>query len=133
MKLIVDANILFSALIKDGKTSELLLNLSLELFTPEFVLTEFEKHKQEILNKTKRTDEEFEEIFKILKQVINIIPKESFERYLEIAENISPDINDKMYFALALKLECPIWSNDKEIKRQERVKIISTNELVGIV
>jgi predicted nucleic acid-binding protein len=38
MKLVVDANILFSLLIKQGKTAELFLNLSLELYAPEFLL-----------------------------------------------------------------------------------------------
>jgi predicted nucleic acid-binding protein len=133
MKLVVDANILFSALIKKGKTQELLFDLSLELFTPEFILNEFEKHKQEIIYKTKRTPEEFDEIYNILKEIINIIPKEDFQEYLELAKNISPDPNDIMYFALALKLNCPIWSNDKDIKEQKYIKVIPTHELIELI
>jgi len=34
-----------------------------------------------------------------------------------------------MYFALALKMKCPIWSNDKRLKEQKTIKIISTDEL----
>ena len=63
MRLVVDSNILFSALIKQEVTAKILLDLSLELYAPEFMLEEFEKHKQEILSKAKRTEEEFNEIF----------------------------------------------------------------------
>jgi predicted nucleic acid-binding protein len=58
-----------------------------------------------------------------------IVPREEFEEYLEMAEKISPDPDDFMYFALALKLKCPIWSNDKELKKQNKVIIYSTEDL----
>jgi predicted nucleic acid-binding protein len=133
MKLVVDANILFSSLIKEGKSAELLLDLSFDLFTPEFILTEFEKHKKTILNKTNRSPEEFEDIFSIIKEMINIIPKEEFVDYLDTAEEITPDPNDVMYLALALKLNCPIWSNDKKLKEQDLVKVYSTSELIELI
>ena len=34
------------------------------------------------------------------------------------------------YFALALKLNCPIWSEDKALKKQSKVKVYSTSELL---
>jgi len=131
MKLVVDANVLFSALIKQEITAELLLDLSLNLYAPEFILEEFEKHKQEILSKTKRTEDEFDDIFNIIKEIINIIPVEEFENYLNEARKISPDSDDVIYFALALKLKCSIWSNDKKLKEQIKVRIYSTEELMA--
>ena len=38
-----------------------------------------------------------------------------------------------MYFALALKLNCGLWSNDKELKKQSKVKILNTNEVYEAV
>lgn len=133
MKLIVDANIIFSSLIKDSKTAELLLNFSLEPYSPEFLLEEIEENKQEILEKTKRFDEEFDYILNLIKQIVEIVPKEEFTDNLEQAEQISPDKDDIAYFALALKLNCPIWSNDKKLKEQEVVKVYSTEEIIGIL
>jgi len=49
MKLIVDANILFAALIKEGSTAELLISDKLQLFAPEFLFAEFAKYKDLIL------------------------------------------------------------------------------------
>ena len=37
MDLVVDANIFFSALIRQGKTEELMFEPSLHLFAPEFI------------------------------------------------------------------------------------------------
>ena len=44
--LVVDANILFAALIRRGGTAELLLDRRLRLFAPEFLLQEFAKHEK---------------------------------------------------------------------------------------
>ncbi|MAG78609.1 hypothetical protein CL616_04570, partial [archaeon] len=51
-------------------------------------------------------------------------------RFIKKAEKISPDINDTEYFALAIALGFPIWSNDKLLKTQKLVKIYSTTELL---
>ena len=130
MQLVVDANILFAALIKDGATIEILVNSSGRLFAPEFVLEEFREHEKEILKKTKRTPEEFESIFESLNEMINVIPKEEYQEMLAAAEKIAPDPDDVPYLALALKLGIPIWSNDKELKGQKRVKVYNTKELM---
>ena len=133
MELVLDANILFAALIKDAKTAELLLYPKLELYIPEYALNEFAKHEKYILRKTKRTKEDFEEILAILKKVVKIIPKEEFRGLIKEAEKICPDKYDTDYFALALKLNVPIWSNDKKLKQQSRVKIYSTKEILELL
>ncbi|MBI5332429.1 MAG: hypothetical protein HZB65_02565 [Candidatus Aenigmarchaeota archaeon] len=56
MDLVVDANILFSALIKDSFAHNLLFNERFHLFTPDYIFSEFEKHKEEILKKTERIE-----------------------------------------------------------------------------
>ena len=132
MDLIVDANILFAALIKEGATKELLFNENIHLFAPEFLIEEFSEHKKEILEKTHRSEGEFYEIFKVLQQIINIIPKEYFEDCLEKASEISPDKDDVEYFALALKLNCPIWTNETRLGKQDTVKTYRTKELIEI-
>lgn len=130
MELVLDANILFAALIKDSKTTELLLDARLKLFLPEFALQEFAKYEKELLQKTHRTKGEFYEIFAILQKIIKIMPREEFKSKIKEATKISPDKGDIDYFALALKLNLPIWSNDKKLKKQNKVKIYSTEEIM---
>ncbi len=51
MDLVIDANVLFSALIKDSFAYNLLFSDVFHIFTPEYIFTELEKHKDEILEK----------------------------------------------------------------------------------
>jgi predicted nucleic acid-binding protein len=132
MDLVVDANIFFAALIKDSFSSELLFSGRFHLFTPEYVFTEFEKHKEEILAKTERTTTEFYRLLEVLKRRITIITLEELTKYIGKAENISPDSGDIAYFALALKFNCPVWSNDKKLKQQDKVKVYHTHELIRL-
>lgn len=133
MDFVIDSNILFAVLIKDSITAEIILNEKFNLFAPKFIFREFLKYKKEILEKTKRSSEEFNEIFRYLQESITIIPKEEFERFLDEAEKITPDHNDVEYIALALKLNIPVWSNDKKLKNQNKIKIISTEEIIKLI
>lgn len=130
MDLVVDANILFSALIISGKTEELFFEEDLHLFAPEFLFEELGKYYQLILDKTGRTQEELEELLTILKKKIKVIPNEETDKFIRLAREICPDKNDADYFALAMKLRCPIWSNDKNLKKQKLIVVYSTQELV---
>ncbi|MBT5021736.1 hypothetical protein HOK51_08530 [Candidatus Woesearchaeota archaeon] len=49
------------------------------------------------------------------------------------AKIICPDENDVDYFALALKLNCAIWSNDKKLKNQNSIIVYSTEELINLI
>ena len=91
---------------------------------------EFEKYETELLIKSGQKKEEFTKIFNMLKSIIKIVPEKEYFQFMKEAEKISPDFKDIHYFALALKLKCPIWSNDKRLKEQNQVKIVSTTELL---
>ena len=132
MLLVVDANVLFSALIKESGTAELLVSDKIELITPEFILSEFQEHKKEILNKTHRNEEDFYKFLFILENKIEVIPSSELKSFLKKASAISPDIDDIPYFAAAIKFNCPVWSEDKELKRQNKIKIYSTSDLLKI-
>jgi len=129
MDLVIDANVLFSVLIKRGKTEELILHEDIQLFAPEFIFEEFDKYTKLITEKTERSKEELDEILDVLKKKIKTIPNEETEKSLSEAQIICPDKDDVEYFALALKLHCPLWSQDKALKQQNIIKVYSTEEL----
>jgi|SRR3989344_6743588 len=130
MNIIIDANILFAALIKDGKTADILVNPFLELNAPEILFEEFSKYYEEIINKSHRNKEAFISTLSYIKELITIISNSTFYEFIDRAKEISPDPDDIMYFALALKLDCSIWSNDKKLKEQNKVKVYSTEALI---
>jgi len=132
MELIIDANILMSALVlTNGFTYDLIFREDLKLFAPEYLLEEFEEHKDEIVEKSGLTEEELDLFLSLISARINFIEKQEFEGFIKKAEEVTPDLDDTEYIALALKQNCPIWSNDKKLKGQENVKIYS--ELIKII
>jgi len=130
MNLVIDANILFALLIRKGKTEDIFFNDTIKLYAPEFMLDEFEKYKDYIKEKTNRTDDEFDRMLSILRKKIELIPQRQTEKLMERAREICPDENDGDYFAVALELNCAIWSNDKKLKDQKSISVISTHELL---
>ncbi len=133
MDLIVDANILFAALIKDSTTAKLFFDQKFHLFAPEYLLKEFAEHESEILIKTKRTRDEFSEVLEIIKSVITFIPREEVKSFILEAKTSSPDPDDAAYFAAAILLGAAIWSNDKKLKEQDKIRVISTEELIKLI
>ncbi|MFA5020072.1 MAG: PIN domain-containing protein [Candidatus Pacearchaeota archaeon] len=134
MDFVVDANILISALISiEGKTCDLLFDDKLKLYSPEFLITEIEKHKDEILGKADISESELNLFLLLVFSRINLIPYDEFKECAEEARRISPDINDTEYFALALKFNCPIWSNDKKLKEQNKIIAYSTQEVINLL
>lgn len=133
MELVIDANILFSALIKDGITTEILFESNLKLFSPDFLIEEYIKYENMILKKTSRTREGITQIMHMLKKIITVVPKEEYSNFMKEADNVSPDKKDVMYFALALKLNIPLWSNDKKLKEQDKIMVYSTEEILGMI
>lgn len=132
MDLIVDANIIFSALIRHSVTAKLLFVDDLHLYAPEFLLDEVKKHHKYLSKKTHRSKEEFESVFAVLKRRIVFIPKDYIISYLEKADKISPDPDDSIYFAAALRMNISIWSNEKRLSKQDTIKIYSTQQLYEI-
>ena len=133
MRLVVDANILFAALIKEGSTAELLMSDKLQLFAPEFLFIEFTKDEELILKKVHRSQKEFNQFLDVLKEQVTIIPKKEITPFIGKAETISPDPKDTIYLALAFALKASVWSNDKNLKKgQKEITVFSTEELIKI-
>src|SRR3989344_2896932 len=133
MELVIDANIFFSALISSGgKTQELLFSEELILFAPEFLGEELRKHEPEISKKSGLSKNDFELAVSLISSRVYFVPFSEFKQFLTKAKKISPDPNDVEYFAVALKHACALWSNDKELKKQDEVKVVSTTELLKL-
>jgi len=133
MKLVVDANIIISALIAtNGDTYDLLFRKDLELFAPQLLKHEISKHENLIAEKAGLETQDIKEFFNVISKEIRFVPDSMLEEHKFFAREISPDENDSEYFSLSLKLKCGIWSNDKKLKEQSLIKIYNTAELLNI-
>lgn len=133
MKLVVDANILFSFFQKKSFTRSFILNHpEIEYFTPTYVFDELEKHEGTIKKKANIEDRIYRLIIDEIKEYVEVVGVESLEPHWEKAEEDCPDPGDVHYFACALAKDCPLWSNDGKLKKQDTVKVIDTEELVEL-
>src|SRR5271156_4463706 len=132
MDLVVDANILFAAFIKNSTTREILLTktpMPLKLYTTPFILEETYKYRKLLAKKTLLDENEVMELVLELISASNIeiIKEGELSKFKDEAEKVSPRKNDAPYFAVALYKGCKIWSNDKPIKRQQdKLDILTT-------
>ena len=132
MQIVVDANPLISMIIKPGITADLLFLEELDLVMPSLLFYEIKKHKADIAKKSVLSEGEIDNFIKIIEERIRFIPAEEFLKYRKEAIKLSPDEKDITYFALALYLKCPIWSNEKKLKLQEKITVYTTHELMRL-
>ena len=133
MKLVLDTNILVS-FFRSNPVNEIISkskSLNLQLLVPELAIEELKKNKQDILNYSGFNTKQFEKRLSELLTFIRIIPKESFKQFESEAEQLIHD-KDVSFFALALKLQCPIWSNEPRFKKQSKVEILSNRDMIEL-
>jgi len=117
MLIAVDSNIVFSCLIKGVYSKNLGRILMLEedftFIIPEEGLAELHEHAEELRDKANS----FNDALIILFTRIHVIPKEFYEDKIKDAFEIAKEFDeeDTPFIALALKLNVPIWTNDKQI------------------
>jgi predicted nucleic acid-binding protein len=132
MRLVVDANRIFAALLRDSTTRKILVERELNFYTPQFAIEEIFEHIDELQAKTGLSKavitQKLEELITLSE--IHIISPVETKPFLKEAKEISPDPDDEEYVALALKMNCPIWSEDKELKAIKKVEVINTKELM---
>ena len=136
MELVVDANILLAALLKEATTRELLLDTRLKLYAPEHLISETLKHLKlsaSLRNRIRLSSKELEELFYLLTQEIETIPKKEFISRMNDAIKIAPHNEDAPYLALALAYNIPVWSNDKGIHSQSKVKVYTTKDVISVL
>ena len=128
MNLVIDASIIISYLIGSKRTAKI-INSILQLYAPEYLFEEIDKHMRKIEELSKYSQEISKELKK-LRSKIKIFPKDKFEVFISKADELLSDKKDIPYLALALKLNCSIWSNDVHFKDQVIIKTYTTTELL---
>ncbi|QGA80193.1 PIN domain-containing protein [Candidatus Nanohalobium constans] len=134
MELVIDSNIVISALIRDSLTRKIILDSNHRFYAPEFLRTEVEKYEELITEKSGLKESEVETLLNLVLGEVEVLPIESYEHKLEKAENLigEEDIKDVPFLAVALHKECKIWSDDKDLQQQEKVEVKNTEEIIEL-
>jgi predicted nucleic acid-binding protein len=133
MFLVIDANILFS-FFNPSSARRVLIHaspkLGFKLISADFVFEELAEDRGKIQKYAGISGLEFILFFSLLEKMIESVPKEEHDNFLSNAMELAPHAKDVPYFALALSLNCPIWSDEKAFRKQSKVKVYSTSELL---
>ena len=136
MKLVVDANIVISALIRDSATRKILLDPRISSYVPEHFLGEIEEHREYIVKKSGLNEKEIEIILNGVISGLTIFPIEDFKDFMSKAISAMKNIDeeDAPFIALALSFDNDgIWSNDVHFDRQQLVPVWKTTDMLKII
>ena len=115
--IVLDANILFRAVL-GNKVPTFLANYQNDVryFTPSYCYVELEKYLPKIAENNNLPLEQILNTVEKLKQVVIPLQDEIYQHVEAEARNRieSRDENDWPIVALAMALNCPIWTEDKD-------------------
>lgn len=142
MKIVVDTNIIFSALLNSNSTiGELLFNSDkhFEFYSCSYMRYEIQKHWGRLRKVSKLSEEQLQVSYTqvLLKlKFINeeIIPVETWLASEEITKRI--DIDDTDFVALTKFLKATLWTGDKilynGLKKHKFKKLLNTTEMLAL-
>lgn len=140
MKIIVDTNIVFSAILNsDGKIGDLLLNSSkiIDFYSVEYLRFEIKNHYDKLSKLSKQSIDKIHRIEYYVTKEINFISEEQISELnwrsaFKLVKNV--DLDDIAFVALSKQLRCKMWTGDKKLinglNENGFSNIISTDELI---
>ena len=139
MKIIVDTNIVFSAILNsNSRIGKILLNSKehFQFFTCNFLRIEIQRHRNKLLKITKLTEDQLSELEELVMQHITFIDERLIPEVLLIkteAQLKAIDPDDTVFVALTKHLEGKLWTGDLQLYAGLKAKrfkdIILTSEL----
>ena len=133
MEVVVDTNIVVAAILSAGMTRKLVFHPGLKLHTPDYLIEELAEHHEEFEEKAALKTGSFDTVLSLIMANVAQSRQEEYSLFEDEAKRISPDPDDFPFLALALSLKCPIWSNDRRLKKQKQVQVYDTIELVKML
>ncbi len=120
-KIVVDTNIIFSALLNtNSRIGQILINGKdyFDFYSPAYVKSEIIKHKEKIKSIGKLTDDEFIETYGlILKNITilnhSIVPTEIYKNAEIVCQDI--DIDDTIFVAVSDFTKGILWTGDLKL------------------
>src|SRR3989339_873686 len=100
MILVIDANPFIAGFLRDSTSRRIILSDSVKLYTPDWLVAEFERNEFELKEKFPNS-EHFFETKKTLLKFVNIVSEYKYSAYIEEASKLAKHAKDIPYFALA--------------------------------
>ena len=121
MKVIVDSNIVYSALLKSpNRFCDTILLSGDEFYTPKFMFVEIFKYKERIVRQSHLSEEEvLEMLYRLILQLRffdeALISTRNFVRAFQLVKDT--DRKDLVFVALAFEVEAKLRTSDLKLKK----------------
>ena len=132
MNIIVDSNILISALIKDSITRKIIIQCNDNLLSPELMIEEIKKHLDIISAKSGLSYDDIDRVMDTLLKYIIIVSFNEIKDSINTAERIMGKIDpsDVIFVAAAISKNAAIWSDDKDFQKQNKIDVFTTKDMI---
>jgi len=142
MKIVVDSNIVFSAILNSkSKIGQLIINGSqyFDFYTVGLLKNEIIEHSDKILKLTGFTQDELNETLQLIISRIKfvddiLLTEKDIEKAIDLVSGIDND--DAMFIALNNHLLANLWTGDKKLinglKKKGYLRILTVEELYEI-
>lgn len=111
MEIVLDANVLFRILISQGEILKLIFDDNLHIFAPLKLKEEFENNKEEILSKSKISEDDFNILCSLIFGRVTIVPLDKYKQFLPKAKQmLGKHKKDEDFIALCLLKDIPLWT-----------------------
>ncbi len=142
MRIVVDTNLVFSAILNtDSTIGDLLLN-SGELFkfySCNYLRNEIETHRYKLMELAQKTHKELVEIeYLVCSEILFVNEEQIPEKYFKQAVKLVKDVDykDVAFVALNDYMDSILWTGDKKLikglKENGYLSVISTAEMVQL-
>lgn len=135
MNIVIDTNVLISALIKDSTTRKILIEAEWTFYYPKISFHEIEEHQEVILEKSGLDPADYYSLLVLLLKRVQLLSTERFQSYLAEAQSFlgQRDPDDVVFLAAALSLpQAVIWSDDTDFDLPTPVRTLKTADIVQL-
>jgi|688.fasta_scaffold32425_4 predicted nucleic acid-binding protein len=122
MEILIDSNLIYSALLKNGRIARLILNPpnSITFFAPGYLLEEINSHWDKIIQLSGLPENDLKSsLDELMKNIVllnyGLMGDEIFNEAEKICANI--DEKDTIFVAISLFFNLTLWTGDKKLRK----------------
>jgi putative PIN family toxin of toxin-antitoxin system len=140
MNIVVDTNIVFSAILRgESNIGNIIFgSRAIKFYAPDFLKQEIFNHKPKLQRHLRLASQSLDELIHLVLSRVDffneeLIPQRHWQAALKLVEAIDQD--DAPFIALSLYKKAVLWTGDKRlieaVKKQKRLKVVTTQELLA--
>ncbi len=131
--IIVDASVVLAGLFEDGTVRDILINFEdAEWVAPQYLRSEVERHLADVVLRSRKPEGTVRAVLEDVLAAIDIVPVGAYSSLMDRARDVARRAGaqgDEDYIAMALALEAPVWTLDKDFVRVPGVTILRTMDI----